>query len=112
MDRGTWQATVHGVARVGHNSVTKEREGVGTSYSTGSSVQYSVMAQRGGMEAVVGGRLESEGICVCVCSNKSLQSCPTLCSPMNCSSPGSSVHGIFQARILEQIAISSSRGPS
>ena len=32
---------------------------------------------------------------------KSLQSCPTLCNPMNCRLPGSSVHGIFQARVLE-----------
>ena len=29
------------------------------------------------------------------------QSCPTLCSPMDCSLPGSSVHGIFQARVME-----------
>ena len=35
---------------------------------------------------------------------KSLQSCPTLCDPMDCSPPGSSVHGIFQARILEWVA--------
>ena len=34
------------------------------------------------------------------------------CDPMDCSSPGSSVHGIFQARILERVAISSSRGSS
>ena len=40
------------------------------------------------------------------------QSCPTLCGPMNCSPPGSSVHGIFLARILEWIAISFSRGSS
>ena len=33
------------------------------------------------------------------------QSCPTLCDPMDCSPPGSSVHGIFQARILEWGAI-------
>ena len=32
---------------------------------------------------------------------KSLQSCPTLRDPVDCSSPGSSVHGIFQARVLE-----------
>ena len=38
--------------------------------------------------------------------------CPTLCNPMNCSPPGSSVHGILQARILEQVAIPSSRGLS
>ena len=33
------------------------------------------------------------------------QSCPTLCDPMDCSLPGSSVHGIFQARTLELVAI-------
>ena len=36
---------------------------------------------------------------------KSLQSCPTLCDPMDCSPPGPSVHGIFQARVLEWGAI-------
>ena len=36
---------------------------------------------------------------------KSLQSCPTLCDPMDCSPPGSSIHGIFQARVLEWVAI-------
>ena len=34
------------------------------------------------------------------------QSCPTLCDPMDCSPPGSSVHEIFQARVLEWVAIS------
>jgi len=38
---------------------------------------------------------------------KSLQSCLTLCDPVDCSPPGSSVHGILQARILEWVAISS-----
>ena len=38
------------------------------------------------------------------------QSCPTLCNPMDCSSPGSSVHGILLERILESVAISSSKG--
>ena len=33
------------------------------------------------------------------------QSCPTLCDPMDCSLPGSSVYGIFQARVLEWVAI-------
>ena len=36
---------------------------------------------------------------------KSLQSCPTLCNPMDFSLPGSSVHGIFQARVLEWVSI-------
>ena len=43
---------------------------------------------------------------------KSLQLCPTLCDPMNYSPPGSSVHGILQARILEWVAMPSSRGSS
>ena len=43
---------------------------------------------------------------------KSLQSCPTLCNPMDCSLPGSSVHGILQARILEWVAVSSCRRSS
>ena len=37
------------------------------------------------------------------------QSCPTVCNPMDCGLPGSSVYGIFQAGILERIAISFSR---
>ena len=47
----------------------------------------------------------------CVCT-KLLQSCSTLCDPMDCSPPGSSVHGIFQVRILEWVAMPSSRGSS
>ena len=40
------------------------------------------------------------------------QSCPTLCDPMDCSPPGSTVHGVLQARILEWIAFPFSRGSS
>ena len=40
------------------------------------------------------------------------KSCQTLCDPLDCSLPGSSVHGILQARILEWVAISFSRGSS
>ena len=40
------------------------------------------------------------------------QSCPTLCDPMDCSLPGSSLHGILQATVLEWVATSSSRGSS
>ena len=43
---------------------------------------------------------------------KSLQSCPTLCDPMDCSPPSSSVHGTLQARTLEWGAMPSSRGSS
>ena len=40
------------------------------------------------------------------------QSCPTLCNPVDCSPPGSSVHGIIQAGILEWVAMPSSTGSS
>ena len=40
------------------------------------------------------------------------QSCPALCDPMDYSPPGSSVHGILQARILEWVAMPFSRGSS
>ena len=43
---------------------------------------------------------------------KSLQSCPTLCDPMDCSPPGSFVHVILQGRIVGGVAIPSSRGSS
>ena len=44
--------------------------------------------------------------------SQSLQSYPTLCDPMDCSPPGSSVHGILQARILEWVAMPFSRESS
>ena len=58
-------------------------------------------------------------VCVCVCVHVCVhlcvlvaQSCPTLCIPMDCSSPASSAHGILQVRILEWVVISFSRGSS
>ena len=43
---------------------------------------------------------------------KAAQSCLTLCDPMDCRLPGSSVHGILQARILEWVVVPISRGSS
>ena len=60
---------------------------------------FSAWGQRPGPESLVS---ESEVA----------QSCPALCHPMDCSLPGSSVHEIFQARILEWVAISFSRRSS
>ena len=61
----------------------------------------------------------STGVCVCVCVYVHTYACvlshsvmPSLCDPMDSSPPGSSVHGIVQARILEWVAISFSRGSS
>ena len=52
-------------------------------------------------------------ICILTCMHaKLLQSCPTLCNPVCCSPPSSSVHGILQARTLEWAAISFSRRSS
>ena len=45
-----------------------------------------------------------------VCVRLVTQSCSTLCDPMDCSPPGSSVHGILQARILEKVAVPFSWG--
>ena len=47
--------------------------------------------------------------CIC-CAAKSLQSCPTLCDPIDSSPSGSAVPGILQARTLEWVAISFSNG--
>ena len=51
-------------------------------------------------------------MCVCVCVCVCAQSCLTLHHSMDCSPPGSSVCGILQARILEWVGISFSRGSS
>ena len=51
-------------------------------------------------------------VSVCWCHCSLTKSCLTLCDPMDCSLPGSSVHGILQARILEWVAIPLSRGSS
>ena len=54
----------------------------------------------------------SPSVCVCVCVKLVTQLCLTLWDPMDCSPPGSSVHGILQARTLEWVAMPSSRGSS
>ena len=51
-------------------------------------------------------------VCVCVCVCVCVQLTPALCNPVDCSPPGSSVHGIFQAGILERVPISFSTGSS
>ena len=61
--------------------------------------QFSFQSQR---KAMPGKEKESEVT----------QSCPTLCDPIDCSLPGSSIHGIFQTRILEWVTISFSRRSS
>ena len=70
---------------------------------------------RGGMSEAGTGTLGTEASpsnAAMVCTCKSLQSCPTVCNPMDCSLPGSSVHGILLERILEWVAMTSPRGSS
>ena len=57
------------------------------------------------------GKFHSD-VLLAAAATKSLQSCPTLCDPMDSNLPGSVVHGIFQARKLEWAAISFFRGSS
>ena len=70
----------------------------------------------GASGTTVRGRKDGQGLFVFILSAcvpaKSLQSRPTLCDPMNYSPPGSSVHGILQTKIVEWVAMPSSRGSS
>ena len=70
--------------------------------SIGISALCSVTTKRGGMGRWEGGL---RGMASMYAAAKSLQSCPTLCDPMDCRLPGSSIRGIFQARVLEWGAI-------
>ena len=88
MDRGTWRAIVHGVAK----SQTRLSDFTFTGLKRNKEVQY--------LPAVI-----HEKVLVA-------QSCPTRWNPMDYSPPGSSVHGILQARILEWVAIPFSKGSS
>ena len=63
------------------------------------------------MSSSVHCRLWNVTHCGCVCA-KSLQSCLALSDPVDCNLPGSSVHGILQAKILEWVSMPSSRGSS
>ena len=73
------------------NSICQQIKKLSSSHRTGK-FQFSVQSQR---------KVKSE--------SEVPQSCPTLFDPMDCSPPGSSIHGIFQARVLEWVAISFSK---
>ena len=72
-------------------------------YSTVNYIQYLIVKHNGKEYFIKR---------ICVCIYEVAQSCLTLCDPVDCSLPGSSVHRILQARILEWVAISFSRGSS
>ena len=61
---------------------------------------------RSGLLSALSASSNSQILCVYVCVSVCAQSCPTLCNRVDCRSPGSSLHGTFQARILEWVTIS------
>ena len=106
-------SSVHGILQA------RILEWVAISFSRGSS-RPRVKPASSELPALAGGlftttitweALTQLCVCVCVCVLVA-QSCPFLCNPMDCSPPGSSIHGILQARILKWVAISFSRGSS
>ena len=84
MDGEAWLATVHGAQRVRQDWVTELNWTDRLSRWCWNKVKWSLVAQ----------------------------SCQTLCDPMDCSPPGFSIQGIFQAKVMEWVAISFSRGSS
>ena len=131
MDRGAWWAAVHGVSksqtRLSDLTFTFHFHALEKAMATHSSVlAWRIPGMEEAWGAAVYGVAQSQtglkrlssssrqllcGLCVLCCA-KSLQSCLTLCDPMECSPPGSSVHGVLQARILEWVAMPPSRRSS
>ena len=104
MDCNLPGSSVHGILQAGI------LEWVATSFSRGSSPP----RDRTRVSRIPGRHFTSEppGKPILDAAAKSLQSCPTLCDSVDCSPPGFSIHGAFQARILEWFATSFSRGSS
>ena len=93
MDRGAWWAIVHGVTK--ESDMTEQPTLSLSLHNTSHSA--SLLSYPG---------------CLPELCAKLLQLCLSLCNPMDCSLPGSSVYGIPQARILEWVAMPSSSGSS
>ena len=113
MDCSPPDSTIHGIFQA------RILEWVAIFYSRGSSwprdrtwvscVGFFTAEPSGKPIYKIYGIMQNGKLCVCA---KLLQSCLTLCNPMDCSPPGSSVHGILQARILEWVAMPFSRESS
>ena len=138
MDGGTWQATVHGVSKQRHHLHITDQLSLSPFQPVcvlGSVLTLTPVSSSGSTHnrnedvtsPVVGGFLGTdENGSLCGKTRKHVawwfahlsvlgsvaQSCPALCDLMDCSLPGSSVHGVLQARALEWVAIPFSRGSS
>ena len=105
MDCSWPRSSVHGVFQ------TRILEWVAISFSRGSSQprDWTQVSHTVGRLFTVWATREVQCMCTCMLNRFS---CVRLCDPMDCSLLGSSIHGILQARILEWVAMPSSRGPS
>ena len=100
IDRGTWWATVRRVAKSG------KRLKQLCMHAHRNNLYYIHVCMYVYIYMYI---VQHIYVCVCVLV---AQSCLILCNPMNCSLPGSSVHGILQARILQWVIVLFSRGSS
>ena len=120
MDGGAWKAAVHGAAegrtRLSDFTFTFHFHALEKEMATHSSVlawRIPGMGEPGGLPFLGSHRIGHDwsDLAIAMCA-KLLQSCLTLCDPVDCGPPGSSVHWIFQTRILVWVAICFSRGSS
>ena len=103
MDRRAWRATVPRVAESTKRLGTRHIVDLECCVSVGRVAQWFTYTC-----AYIG--YFSDPFPLCAGGGLIAKSCPTLCDLINCSPPGSSVHGILQVRILEWVAMPSSRG--
>ena len=108
MDREPGGLQSMGLQRIGHDLVTKQQQ-QSLPLLLHGSVCVCVCKLLSSYKDTSHVRLRASPMPLSVCEPSV---CPTLCDPMDYSPPGSSVHGIFQERILQWGAISSSRGSS
>ena len=97
------------------DTVTRRWERPGNAFTPSCPTFHSVGARIPRQECLFNVQVTGHGSPpgpLTLCSKSVTQSCPTVCDPMDCSPLGSSVHGISQAGILEQVAVSASRGSS
>ena len=106
MDGGAWWAAVHGVAksrtRLSDFTFTFHFYALEKEMATHSRSCMENPRDRGAWRAAIAIHTKAR-------LSEVAQSCPTLCDLMDCSLPGSSIHGIFQARVLEWGAIEAKR---
>ena len=108
MDRGAWWAIVHTVTRVEHDW----SDLAAAWYFFVNSLSFLCKCPLAFLLSFILFLFTVLRVAFMFYESEVTQSCPTLCDPLDCSLPGFSVHGILQARKLEWVTISFSRGSS